>query len=116
MLQKARQLPALKNLPAGVRQITAGEAEFMMELFAGFGQAMVVGIVCVSVARAALSRVPATDHDPLGVTAFCRRRLAVLVSDELPDADSVVDRHVGADGHRDEELDLARGIRRSCDA
>ena len=47
MLQKARQLPALKNLPAGVQQVTAGEAEFMMELFRGFGQAMVVGVLCV---------------------------------------------------------------------
>ncbi len=47
MLQKARQLPSLQNLPAGVRQVTAGEAEFMMELFSGFGQAMVIGIVCV---------------------------------------------------------------------
>ncbi|MBB6094453.1 multidrug efflux pump subunit AcrB [Povalibacter uvarum] len=47
MLAKSRQLPALKNLPAGVRQATAGEAEFMIELFMGFGQAMVVGILCI---------------------------------------------------------------------
>jgi len=47
MLQKANQLPAIKNLPAGVRQVAAGEAEFMIELFRGFGQAMVVGILCV---------------------------------------------------------------------
>ncbi len=47
MLDKARRLPSLQNLPAGVRQVASGEAEFMMELFAGFGQAMVVGIVCV---------------------------------------------------------------------
>ncbi len=47
MLQKARQLPALKNLPAGVRQVTAGEAEFMIQLFLGFGQAMVIGILCI---------------------------------------------------------------------
>ncbi len=47
VLQKARQLPALQNLPAGVRQIDSGEAEFMIELFQGFGQAMFVGILCV---------------------------------------------------------------------
>lgn len=47
MLAKSRQLPALRNLPAGVRQIAAGEAEFMIELFTGFGQAMVVGILCI---------------------------------------------------------------------
>jgi multidrug efflux pump subunit AcrB len=47
MLKQARQLPSLQNLPSGVRQIESGEAEFMMELFRGFGQAMVVGILCV---------------------------------------------------------------------
>jgi multidrug efflux pump subunit AcrB len=47
MLAKSRQLPSLQNLPSGVRQVTAGEAEFMRELFAGFGQAMVVGILCI---------------------------------------------------------------------
>jgi multidrug efflux pump subunit AcrB len=46
-LQKARQLPAIKNLPAGVRQIASGEAEFMIQLFRGFGQAMIVGVLCV---------------------------------------------------------------------
>ena len=45
MVNKARELPALKNLPAGVHQVASGEVEFMMELFAGFGQAMVVGIL-----------------------------------------------------------------------
>jgi len=47
MVKKARQLPALQNLPAGVHQVASGEVEFMMELFAGFGQAMVVGILCI---------------------------------------------------------------------
>ena len=47
MVNKARQLPALQNLPAGVHQVASGEVEFMMELFAGFGQAMVVGILCI---------------------------------------------------------------------
>jgi multidrug efflux pump subunit AcrB len=30
-----------------VRQVAAGEGKFMMELFRGFGQAMIVGILCV---------------------------------------------------------------------
>jgi multidrug efflux pump subunit AcrB len=47
MVKKARQLPSLQNLPAGVHQVASGEVEFMMELFAGFGQAMVVGILCI---------------------------------------------------------------------
>ena len=47
MLAKSRQLPALKNLPAGVHQVASGEVQIMTELFAGFGQAMVVGILCI---------------------------------------------------------------------
>jgi multidrug efflux pump subunit AcrB len=47
MVTKARQLPSLQNLPAGVHQVASGEVEFMMELFAGFGQAMVIGILCI---------------------------------------------------------------------
>jgi multidrug efflux pump subunit AcrB len=47
MLNKANRLPALVNLPAGVHPVAAGEAEFMIQLFRGFGQAMVVGILCV---------------------------------------------------------------------
>ena len=47
MVKKARELPSLQNLPAGVHQVAAGEVEFMMELFAGFGQAMVIGILCI---------------------------------------------------------------------
>ncbi|HEY8539242.1 MAG TPA: efflux RND transporter permease subunit, partial [Steroidobacteraceae bacterium] len=47
VLQKAYQLPSLRNLPAGVRLVPSGEAEFMIELFQGFAQAMIVGILCV---------------------------------------------------------------------
>jgi multidrug efflux pump subunit AcrB len=47
MLQKARNLPTMKNLPPGVRPLDSGEAEFMAELFGGFAMAMLVGILCI---------------------------------------------------------------------
>jgi len=47
MLAKSRELPGLRNLPAGVRQVASGEAQFMIELFLGFGQAMVIGVLCI---------------------------------------------------------------------
>jgi multidrug efflux pump subunit AcrB len=47
VIAKTRTLPSLKNLPAGVRQMQTGEAEFMAELFGGFAQAIVVGILCI---------------------------------------------------------------------
>jgi multidrug efflux pump subunit AcrB len=47
VLAATRELPSMKNLPSGVHQVTAGEAEFMTQLFSGFGQAMAVGILCI---------------------------------------------------------------------
>ncbi len=43
----AAELPALKNLPAGVRQTAVGDAEVMGELFASFGLAMLAGVLCI---------------------------------------------------------------------
>lgn len=46
-LAAARALPAVANLPPSVRRVETGEAEFMIELFSGFAQAMIVGILCI---------------------------------------------------------------------
>lgn len=43
----ARQLPAVRDLPASVRLVGSGDAEFMQELFGGFGLAMLIGVACV---------------------------------------------------------------------
>ena len=41
------KLPSLQNLPAGVKQLTLGDAEIMDELFASFGLAMLTGVLCI---------------------------------------------------------------------
>jgi multidrug efflux pump subunit AcrB len=41
------KLPAIQNLPAGVKQLTLGDAEVMGELFASFGLAMLTGVLCI---------------------------------------------------------------------
>jgi len=41
------QLPAVRQLPAGVRMVEVGDAEVMIELFTSFGLAMLTGIVCI---------------------------------------------------------------------
>ena len=41
------KLPAIKNLPAGVKQLTLGDAEVMTELFESFGLAMLTGVLCI---------------------------------------------------------------------
>ncbi|WP_410500179.1 efflux RND transporter permease subunit [Chitinibacter sp. S2-10] len=41
------QLPAMKNLPAGVTRAEFGDAEEMKKLFASFGLAMLTGVLCI---------------------------------------------------------------------
>ncbi len=47
VVEAVRQLPSVANLPASVRIIDVGDAEAMIELFQGFGLAMLTGIVCI---------------------------------------------------------------------
>ncbi|TFZ07549.1 efflux RND transporter permease subunit [Ramlibacter henchirensis] len=44
---QVQELPSIRNLPAGVRQVTIGDAEVMGELFASFGLAMLTGVLCI---------------------------------------------------------------------
>jgi multidrug efflux pump subunit AcrB len=46
-LNEAMELPAIKNKPSSVKLLEMGDAEFMGELFSGFGIAMLTGIICV---------------------------------------------------------------------
>ncbi len=42
-----KKLPAIMNLPAGVKVVEIGDAEVMGELFASFGLAMLTGVLCI---------------------------------------------------------------------
>ncbi|WP_341917192.1 efflux RND transporter permease subunit [Polaromonas sp. YR568] len=44
---EAVELPALKNLPSGVKRVEQGELQRMSELFQSFGVAMAIGIFCI---------------------------------------------------------------------
>ncbi|HJU99730.1 MAG TPA: efflux RND transporter permease subunit [Burkholderiaceae bacterium] len=44
---EARALPALKNLPASVRIAELGDTQEMAALFASFGLAMLIGVICI---------------------------------------------------------------------
>ncbi|MBL8521679.1 MAG: efflux RND transporter permease subunit [Betaproteobacteria bacterium] len=44
---EAMQLPAMKKLPPGVRQAELGDTQMMEELFASFGLAMTIGVLCI---------------------------------------------------------------------
>ena len=51
-----QQLPAVKNLPPGVRVVAVGDAEVMGELFASFGLAMLTGVLCIYIVLVLLFR------------------------------------------------------------
>jgi multidrug efflux pump subunit AcrB len=42
-----QKLPALQSLPPGVKIVEVGDAEVMGELFASFGLAMTIGVLCI---------------------------------------------------------------------
>jgi multidrug efflux pump subunit AcrB len=42
-----KKLPAAQTLPASVKWIESGDAEFMADLFGSFGLAMLTGVLCV---------------------------------------------------------------------
>lgn len=46
-LAAANKSPAIVGLPDSVRMIRTGDAEFVGELFRGFGLAMIIGFVCI---------------------------------------------------------------------
>jgi multidrug efflux pump subunit AcrB len=41
------KLPSIVNLPAGVQQLEIGDAEVQAEMVAGFGMAMMTGVLCI---------------------------------------------------------------------
>ncbi|WP_341909308.1 efflux RND transporter permease subunit [Polaromonas sp. YR568] len=45
--QEVQLLPAVQNLPPGVKVVEVGDAEIMGELFASFGLAMLTGVLCI---------------------------------------------------------------------
>ena len=47
VVKQVEKLPAIKNLPPGVRTVAIGDAEVMGELFASFGLAMATGVLCI---------------------------------------------------------------------
>ena len=49
VMNEVRMLPAMKNLPKGVFEVSQGELQRMGELFGSFGLAMAVGILCIYV-------------------------------------------------------------------
>jgi hypothetical protein len=47
VMSEVRRMPAMQNLPAGVRILPAGDSEAFVELFVGFALALLAGVLSV---------------------------------------------------------------------
>ena len=47
LTEAVAKLPSIRNLPAGVQQVEVGDAEVQAEMVAGFGLAMMTGVLCI---------------------------------------------------------------------
>ena len=56
VVKEVSDLPAIKQLPAGVHLTETGDAEMMAEMFSSFGLAMLAGVLCIWVVLVLLFR------------------------------------------------------------
>ena len=109
---RVEQLPSIRNLPAGVRQITIGDAEVMGELFASFGLAMLTGVLCIYIVLVLLFKDFLQPVTILAALPLSLGGAFVGAADRAEEFfDAVADRPDHADGHRDQELHPAGGVR-----
>lgn len=71
VMDEVQQLPAVKNVPAGVSFINTGDAEIFVELFTGFLMAMVAGISCIYMVLLLLFRHPIQPLTILSAIPLC---------------------------------------------
>ena len=98
---EARALPALRNLPASVQIAELGDAQEMQNLFASFGVAMLIGVLCIYGVLVLLFGdflQPMTILFSLPLSIGGAFVALLLTHDAL--SMPVDDRHPDADGHR----------------
>ncbi|MDT8989340.1 efflux RND transporter permease subunit [Curvibacter sp. APW13] len=79
------QLPSIRNLPAGVQQVEVGDAEVQAEMVAGFGMAMLTGVLCIYIVLVLLFRdfVHPITIVPSLILSFGGAFVALLVSGKM---------------------------------
>ena len=107
-----QQLPAIQQLPPGVKVREVGDAEVMGELFASFGLAMLTGVLCIYIVLVLLFKdFSAPGDDFVRPAAGAGRRVCRPADGAKKLLNAVPHRPDHADGHCHQELDLAGRIR-----
>jgi multidrug efflux pump subunit AcrB len=70
-MSKVRKLPAVRDLPPGVRILPGGDAEAFVDLFTGFALAMLAGIASVYVVLLMLFNSPSLPFVILAAVPLC---------------------------------------------
>ena len=79
------KLPSIVNLPAGVQQVEVGDAEVQAEMLAGFGMAMMTGVLCIYIVLVLLFKDfmhPVTIL-PSIILSFGGAFIGLLVADKM---------------------------------
>lgn len=71
VMSRVMQLPEVRNLPAGVRVVPAGDSEAFVELFVGFALAMLAGVVSIYVVLLLLFHSPTLPLVILAAVPLC---------------------------------------------
>jgi len=71
VMAEVRRLPAVQNLPPGVRILPGGDAEAFVDLFVGFALAMLTGVLSVYIVLLMLFNSPSLPLVILGAIPLC---------------------------------------------
>nr|WP_315489750.1 efflux RND transporter permease subunit [uncultured Rhodoferax sp.] len=79
------KLPSIVNLPAGVQQLEIGDAEVQGEMVAGFGMAMLTGVLCIYIVLVLLFKdfLHPISILPSVILSFGGAFLGLLISDTM---------------------------------
>ena len=86
------RLPSITNLPAGVQQLEIGDAEVQAEMVAGFGMAMLTGMLCIYIVLVLLFKDfmhPITIL-PSVILSFGGAFLGLLIADKMLSMPSLI--------------------------
>lgn len=79
------KLPSIVNLPAGVQQVEVGDAEMQGEMAAGFGLAMLTGVLCIYIVLVLLFKdfLHPMSILPSVILSFGGAFLGLLIADKM---------------------------------
>ncbi len=79
------KLPSIVNLPAGVQQLEIGDAEVQGEMVAGFGMAMLTGLLCIYIVLVLLFKdfLHPISIIPAVILSFGGAFMGLLIADKM---------------------------------